>query len=361
MLWVLVAAPLAWLLMVYPRAPHAGRGQRIEVILPPGATLEQTARLLAREGALDHPRIWSLYARLRGAGGRLRSGRVVLTDSLSPSELLRRVAVGFGEGIVKLTFPEGWNRFQIARRLEHWGVCPARRFLEATADPVLAARLGVPGSTLEGYLFPARYRLPQGTTAERVAEQMVAAWRRRVPPLFAHHRAALRRLSAELGWGPHEVVVLASIVEKEAALPEERPLIAGVFLNRLRDPSFRPKRLQADPTAAYGCLMGVPAPSCQRFDGRRVTPTMLRDEANPYNTYRHEGLPPGPIANPSLGALRAVLAPARHDYLYFVAIGGGRHRFSRTFEAHRRAVQAPRSRAHRVTRTGTVAEPRRAE
>ncbi len=340
MLWSLVTLPLAWLLMVYPRAPRAGRGVRIEVELPDEVTLEEAAESLARQGVLDHPRIWSLYARLRGARRRLRTGRVVLTDSLSPAEVLRRVAVGFGDAFVTLTFPEGWNRFQFARHLERWGVCSARQFIEATADPVLAARLGVPAPSLEGYLFPARYRLAQGTSPERVAEKMVATWRRRVPPLFERERERFQRLESRLGWGVHEVVILASIVEKEAARTEEMPMIAGVFLNRLTDPSFRPKRLQADPTAVYGCLQGAPAPSCRGFDGRRVTPAMLRDPANPYNTYRHEGLPPGPISNPSLSALRAVLRPAEHDYFYFVAAGGGRHRFSRSFETHRRNVRS---------------------
>ena len=135
------------------------------------------------------------------------------------------------------------------------------------------------------------------------------------------------------------MITLASIVEAEAAVAAELPVIAGVFLNRLRDPEFRPKRLQADPTVSYGCRLQPSLPSCAGFDGRRITRAMLAGADNPYNTYRHEGLPPGPVGNPGLAAVEAVLAPAEHDYLYFVARGGGRHAFSATLEEHNRAVE----------------------
>jgi UPF0755 protein len=129
-------------------------------------------------------------------------------------------------------------------------------------------------------------------------------------------------------------------VEREAADSSEHPLIASVFYNRLRDPTFRPlKALESDPTAGYGCLVEPAlAPSCAGFQGQ-ITPALLRDPKNRYNTYRHGGLPPGPIANPGESALAAVLTPATSDYLYFVASGRGKHAFSRTFEEHRRAIQ----------------------
>jgi UPF0755 protein len=148
-------------------------------------------------------------------------------------------------------------------------------------------------------------------------------------------------LTQEFGFGLNEVLTLASMVEKETARPEERALIASVFFNRLRDPAFSPRRmLQSDPTAVYGCLVEPSAaPSCADFRGR-VTPAMLRDPLNRYNTYRHPGLPPGPIANPGERAIEAVLAPAQTDYLFFVRNGPGSHSFSRTFEEHSRGVRA---------------------
>jgi UPF0755 protein len=159
-----------------------------------------------------------------------------------------------------------------------------------------------------------------------------------VDPLFDEHAERLAWLEEELSWGRPEVLTLASIVEKEAAVADERPTIARVFINRMRSPEFRPKRLQADPTVSYGCRTARDAaPSCEGFDGI-ITRAMLADRENVYNTYRHEGLPPGPICNPGVDSIRAVLTAEEHDYLYFVARGGGRHTFSATLEEHNDAV-----------------------
>jgi UPF0755 protein len=169
--------------------------------------------------------------------------------------------------------------------------------------------------------------------------RLVRNVRRRLAPVLAEHQSTLDALRAELGWGAHQVLTLSSIVEKEARLAAERPVIAGVFLNRLRDPSFKPKRLQADPTVSYGCLVAPALASCAAAANRQITRAMLADGDNPYNTYRREGLPPGPIANPGLAAVRAVLAPAAHDYLYFVARGDGAHTFSRNLDDHHVATE----------------------
>src|SRR5262249_6208505 len=135
---------------------------------------------------------------------------------------------------------------------------------------------------------------------------------------------------------------LASVVEKEAARSDELPIIASVFFNRLNDPDFQPLRmLQSDPTAGYGCVALPSIESCKGFTGR-VTPAILRDPGNPYNTYRHPGLPPGLIPNPGLAAIEAVLVPAKTDYLFFVAQGDGRHAFSRTLGEHEAAIRRPR-------------------
>src|SRR5690606_16335761 len=138
----------------------------------------------------------------------------------------------------------------------------------------------------------------------------------------------------------HQLIVLASLVERETALLIESPRVARVFLNRLLFPEAETKgRLQSDPTAAYGCLVAADlAPSCRDFDGS-VTPALLSDASNPYNSYRHAGLPPGPISNPGEQALRAVLSPAEGNELYFVADGKGQHSFSETFEEHRKGVE----------------------
>jgi UPF0755 protein len=213
------------------------------------------------------------------------------------------------------------------------------------ADPALLATLQIPGSTVEGYLFPATYTFRQGTPAAQVVTRMVSVFQKRTQPLFEAYARA--HDGAAFSLTPHELLTLASIVEREAAVPEERAIIAGVFMNRLTHPSFRPRRLQADPTVAYGCLVArETVPSCGAFDGHRITPAMVRDPENPYSTYRHEGLPPGPICNPGLAAIEASLRPGSHEFFYFVAVGGGRHAFSHSLDEHNRQIHGdPESRA----------------
>jgi UPF0755 protein len=167
---------------------------------------------------------------------------------------------------------------------------------------------------------------------------MVRVFRERTRGLFDAY--ALEHDGAPFSLTPHQLLTLASIVEKEARVPDERPVIAGVFMNRLTDETFKPKRLQADPTVAYGCLIaGDRIPTCAEYDGRRVTPAMLRDTENPYSTYRRDGLPPGPICNPGLDSLKAAVTPAPHDYFYFVTKGGGRHAFSHSLDEHNQRIR----------------------
>jgi UPF0755 protein len=231
---------------------------------------------------------------------------------------------------------------QVGQRLERAGVCSLNAFRRAVSDPALLRELGIEGSSAEGYLFPASYGLLVDSDAREIVRVLAAETKRRVQKLISNHPGRLEQLALEFGFREREVLTLASMIEKEAQASDERPLIASVFFNRLRDPEFRPPRmLQSDPTAGYGCLVsGAEIPSCAGFHGS-ITPTLLRDAANPYNTYRHAGLPPGPIANPGEASIAAVLAPARSDFLYFVAKGAGRHTFSRTFSEHREALESP--------------------
>jgi UPF0755 protein len=266
-----------------------------------------------------------------GAESKLRRGRVLLTPQMSARQLLQRVAAGFGSTSLLITIPEGFNRYDIAARLDDWNVCSRASFLGAL-DHLQADADG-----REGYLFPDTYWLHDEMPAEQVIARLSANARKRYDQLQDAEQVAFQRLRDDFGFGLHEVVILASIVEKEAHLPSEQPVIAGVFLNRLSSERFHPKRLQADPTVAYGCAL-LNLPSCSGFDGKHITRAMLLDSDNPYNTYRIEGLPPSPIANPGLSALRAVLHPAVHDYFYFVSRGDGRHVFSSDLAAHNSAV-----------------------
>lgn len=343
-------AALGWLVIVYPDAPGPGRGRAVAVHLAAGVSLRTLAQELAARGVVSRPRVWALYARVLGAQARLRVGTVLVRDAMRPREILQRVATGYGPVELRVTFPEGFDRFDVARELERWGVVRRDAFLRATEDASVLAALGIHASSAEGYLFPDTYTVRDDTGAERMVQRLVENAQRRTRDLLRPDTPAMRRLATELGWGVHEVVTLASIVEKEARLPEEQPVIAGVFLNRLLRAEFRPRRLQADPTVAYGCLTRTTLASCRTFDGRHVLPSMLDDAANPYNTYRHDGLPPGPIANPGLGAIRAVLAAQEHDYFYFVASGGGRHVFSTTLDEHQAAIRRVRGESSHTPR-----------
>jgi UPF0755 protein len=252
---------------------------------------------------------------------------------------LPRLATGYGSAQVRVAIPEGFTRFDVATRLSRFGICDRLAFERVTRDPEVLAALGLSGESAEGYLFPATYDLNQGSSARAVLNQMVSVFRERTRARFAAYARA--HDGAPFSLTEHELLTLASIIEREAKLPEERPTIAGVFMNRLTSPDFWPHRLQADPTVAYGCLVEPERiPSCATFDGKRITPAMVRDPENRYSTYRNDGLPPGPICNPGLSALAAALAPAQHDFFYFVTSGGGRHAFTRTLGEHNAKIRA---------------------
>jgi len=328
-----------WIWSVWS-GPGGGQGFALQV--SEQATVAELSELLAERGALRSPRLFRAYLGLLQPGFELAPGEHLLKDDASPRELAQRLSRSSGRSAQRVTLPEGFQSLQVAQRLEHAEVCSVAAFRRAVSDPALLRELAIEGSSAEGYLFPASYGLLVDSDAREVVRVLVAETKKRLLKMFAAHPGRLAELSRDFGFAERDVLTLASMIEKEAQASEERPLIASVFFNRLRDPEFRPARmLQSDPTASYGCLVGAAEiPSCAGFHGS-VTPALLRDPANPYNTYRHPGLPPGPIANPGEAALEAVLAPAHSDFLYFVAKGAGRHTFSRTFAEHREALETP--------------------
>jgi UPF0755 protein len=336
-LWLIGTGGLIWLLLVFPNQRPESPYRDLVIERPPGEPLSVLAAHLVEAQVIDKPTAFVWYLRLLGADVRLREGPVVVNRGLAPRDLVLRLARGYGRSNVRVPMPEGFTRFDMAARLARYGVCSTEAFERASRDPALLQALAIPGDSAEGYLFPATYELTQESSAKDVVRRMVRVFRERTGARLRAYEQA--HDAAPLSLTLHQIVTLASIVEREARVPEERPTIAGVFMNRLTSPDFRPRRLQADPTVAYGCLVARDrVPSCQEFDGKRVTPAMVRDPANPYSTYRIEGLPPGPICNPGLSALDAALAPAQHDYFYFVTHGGGRHQFTRTLEEHNQRV-----------------------
>jgi UPF0755 protein len=296
--------------------PPSSLPREVVFEVPRGASLAPVARELERAGVIRNARAFQLLARVTRRSNALRAGEYALSPSLPADEVLERLASG-AVRTHSVVLPEGLSMHEIAERLEAAGLVSAAEFLAVTSDPTVPVVLGVDGTTLEGYLFPETYELAKGLAPREIVrsmvEQFLRVWRRIEP------------VAAEKGLSMREVVVLASLVEKETGAPEERPLVAAVFLNRLA----RGMRLETDPAVIYGI---------EDFDGnlRRVH---LDDEKNPYNTYRFSGLPPGPIANPGEASLRAVVEPADAEYLFFVARKDGTHHFSRSYGEHVRAVQ----------------------
>ena len=329
------------LLLGWAALPGSGDGRTVTIRWPGPAGPGQAAAVLQQHGLIESPRCFSAYFRLVGGCDACEPGTHLLRDDLSASELLGWLSRSeAGRPMVKVTIPEGWNILQVAERLGQKSVCSEGGFLRISRSRRLLDELGIRGESVEGYLFPATYDLRRNSSPAEVARRMVAEARARLRRLLDQHPEALSRLMGGRRWGEQELVTMASIVEKEARHDEERATIASVYYNRLSSAEFAPAhRLQADPTAAYGCIVeGSKAPSCAGFSGR-VTPAMLRDAANRYNTYRHGGLPPGPICNPGEASLEAALTPAETDFLYFVAKADGRHAFSRTYEQHNQAIR----------------------
>ncbi|MEZ4409429.1 MAG: endolytic transglycosylase MltG [Polyangiales bacterium] len=362
--------------------PLRGRGRPVRVELPVEASAGEVTRRLWRAGVIERPWLFHAVVLATGAGAKAHRGTVAFRDDLSPRAVLRVLLRGTA-GLIRVTIPEGWSRFEIARRLEALGVCSGRQFLAQSEDPATLARYGLGAGvadgaprSLEGMLFPDSYDLPPDSRPEAVVDRMVSLFLRRWNSLRERHPVVLSR-AAELPWstapsltagdagveaegftrGDYAALVLASMVERETGRREDRAHVASVFWNRLTDPDFRPRLLQSDPTLTYGCMAraarGETVPGCNaRFGGDGgvsdggipsrgggVTASMLADASNPWNTYRREALPPTPICNPGLSAMEAALNPTTDRDLYFVAGPEGRSIFATTLDQHRRNVQ----------------------
>ena len=300
------AGVAAW--RIAPVDRDAGE-RRFEV--QPGDSLWRIARGLEAAGFVRDARALVAIARWRGVDASVRAGEYALSPAWGTLRTLDHLVAG-KVITYEVVLPEGLTAVEIAARFEAAGLARADELVAIARDPAAAAELGVEGPGLEGYLFPETYHLSRGLSAKQVTKILVDEFLARWRPLEAAAR--------ERGFGMRQTVTLASIVEKETGLASERPLVASVFWNRLA----RGMRLESDPTTIYG----IPA-----FDGN-LTRAHLEDERNAWNTYRIAGLPPSPIANPGEASLRAVVAPATSDYLFFVAQGDGSHVFAKSFDEH---------------------------
>ena len=296
-----------------------GGGASTRVVIPPGSTLRAAADSLAHKGIIGNATLFRAYAKLRGSDRAIQPGTYVLAQGASWESVL--TALREGRGVVaSFTIPEGYSLAQavpvIARALK----VPVDSVDAAVRDTALRRRLDIPTPTIEGYLFPDTYTFPDGTSARVAVRAMVARFEQVWKPAWD------ARLDT-VAMSRHDAVTLASIVEKEARLAPERPVIAAVYLNRLRDGML----LQADPTVQYA-------------RGQHTARVLYSDLAiaSPYNTYRNKGLPPGPIASPGAASLEAAVFPASVPYKFFVAYPDGHHVFRNTYAEHLVAVRAAR-------------------
>ncbi|MBI2067808.1 MAG: endolytic transglycosylase MltG [Deltaproteobacteria bacterium] len=302
---------------------HLPYGQGGDFTIEPGKTVAQITDDLERHSLISSKRLFKLYVRVKGLDRKIRAGDYKYPPLMTPKALLGYLLKGdFAR--VRITIVEGWTAKQIAKYLADRELLSAESFLAAMRDPLLIQSLGLSTAVLEGYLYPDTYQIYRPKGPEEVVRKLVNRFHE------VYYKESFVERAREVGMSDYDVLVLSSIVEKETGRVEERPLIASVFLNRLK----KGIALASDPTVIYGL---------PNFDGnlRKID----LETASPYNTYLNPGLPPTPISNPGRDSLRAVLYPAESDYLYFVAKGDGSHEFSRTLEEHNKAVyqyqQAP--------------------
>jgi UPF0755 protein len=351
--WVFLATTLVGALMAggaiykivtYPeRAGGPTRGS-LKITIPRGATAQDVAALLDDAGLIQNPLLFRLYAVQRGAASRIRPGQYQVQAPTTPKALIDTLVKGVADQLISITVPEGKTFVDIADLLERAGITKKSDFISQAVSPAFIRAMELPGASLEGYLYPDTYRFRARSPAGEIAAHMIRRHKQVFQELKAQYPAGFENLRAKLGFEDRHVVILASIVEKETGRADERPRIAQVNINRLTKPNFVPRILQMDSSIIYGCTvaplsLGKASPACQRFKNNNIQSIHLKDRDNEYNTYQHEGLPPGPITNPGRASLSAVLNPDGSPYLYFVAIGSeGRHHFSATEAEHEAAV-----------------------
>ena len=307
----------------------------VKVAVERGKGVGGIGEALEKSGVIRSAAAFQVYVRWHGAGSRLRAGRYSLSGRMSLARILQLLEAGPGHGDrLRVTIPEGYTLTQIAEALEETGICDATAFREFTSKPGAWTGWDVgftlPTGTLEGYLYPDTYDFLAHTAPEEIVKEMVLN--------FSHRFVRPKEQEfAATGHSLHEIVTLASLIEREARIPADRPRIAGVLENRLK----KGMKLEIDATVLYAL-------------GHHKDRVFYKDLEvdSPYNTYRNLGLPPGPIASPGLASLEAALHPESSDYLYYVAQPNGAHVFTRTRAEHEAAVRKIRA-AHKVQKGGT--------
>lgn len=289
--------------------------ETVLIEVEPGKTFHEVAKLLEAKGVVRHWWSLELLARMRKSDRSINAGEYELTAAMEPRAILKKLASGEVYRR-KITLQEGISAWEVGKLVEAAGLMSLQEFDSALADPKLLAAAGIAAPSFEGYLFPETYFFSRPITAKEIIWRMLEEGEKRWPLEFSAR-------ADELQLSRHEIITLASIIEKESGNVEEQPLISSVFHNRLS----QGMKLQSDPTVIYG----IP-----NFNGNLTREDL--QTPSPYNTYMNFGLPPGPIASPGETAIRAALFPQESSYLFFVADGTGKHVFSTTLQEHNEAV-----------------------
>jgi UPF0755 protein len=300
-------------------SPASDSNEEIVYEVVPGKTFARVSKELESQKIISNSALFNLFARLRGQSSKMKVGEYLFRPNMRPLEVLEVLTSGKSIGR-NFTVSEGLNIYEIAELVASTGISTRDEFLQLTQDPqFVQSLLGEAHPSLEGYLYPETYQVTKYTELKTLVRSMVQK--------FLHVYASVEPTAKAMGWSRHQVVTLASIIEKETGAPEERPLISSIFHNRLS----KGMMLQTDPTVLYAKMLKTKNPeiSITRLD------LMMDDD---YNTYKRKGLPPGPIANPGSEALRAAVNPAKSEYLFFVSQNNGTHIFSKDYSDHQKAV-----------------------
>ncbi|MFO0707289.1 MAG: endolytic transglycosylase MltG [Nitrospira sp.] len=333
---LVLAAVLAGLagyrMMKWAEAPVASEAEHLPskvVVIPEGSTFQHVAGLLERERLIKSRSAFVLLGKAHEADRKIRPGEYELNPSMAPADILTKLMAG-RVVLHSVTIPEGYTMVQIADVLAQQQLTDRDEFLRLTKDKAFIKSLGITADTLEGYLYPDTYRFPKPTSAKDVIRTMVEQLNQVFTPEW-------QARAKDIHLTMHQVLTLASVIEKETGAGAERPQISSVFHNRLQ----KKIPLQSDPTVIYGL---------PNFDGNLHKKDL--SNPSPYNTYRWAGLPPGPIASPGAESIKATLYPVVSSYLYFVSKNDGTHQFSATLVDHNKAVEKYQkqyfSRAHRA-------------
>ena len=314
---VCAAAGLIFELRIYADSPaNINTSQNVIVNVRPGQTLKTTAEILQQENLIISRLKFILFARFKGLDKHLKAGEYLLSAAMPPRQILEIMVKG-AVNLHKLTVPEGYSIPQIAVLVENAKFGSKIDFINTATDNVLAGKNGIEAPSFEGYLFPDTYFFPREVTMEQIISTMLNRF-------WSIFTAEWKLRAKDLGFTIHQIVTLASIIEKETGAAFERPIISSVFHNRLK----KKMRLESDPTVIYGI---------KNFNGNLTRKHL--STRTPYNTYKIRGLPAGPIANPGRASLEAALYPEKTVFIYFVSKKDNTHYFSTSLKEHNQAVR----------------------